>query len=625
MTAKQISTTSPQFVTLNCSGGISLGAYMAGVFYELTKEAVKPNSKLVIDIITGASAGAMSATLAAHCLLKGKVEDNYKNSVFYRAWVEQADIQQIDSWQVMFASFVEGFQVTIESYRDAFQQIKDSLNNKKSNQKPKLESKGNLSVLSGEAIENIAKLIGLKNFEPYTEIEIDSDEVPKIHSKTKPLVVLMTLTNLQGLLETRKLIDPQSSLSEAQKIKTITSEETRIFAFSSKLPQETMNNMWGKAIVGSLASGAFPIAFPPIPDTSTISSFNLENLSDDYFVPDTNGQQLRSKNELGGIYEDDQHLTFLYSDGGILDGLPLIRGIDLANRLDFNLDPLKNLEFQQEFLKNQKEDKPERLHIYIRPIPVENLKSEPRLTRKYFSMFEVAFSGLTLPREEHDPIRLREVRERNQKVELKQQLLNEFKTKLGEQFSEVKEVLEEVIPEKEVKISPITPAIILNLSSLDEEFKKLYNALPKTIQEKLKVGDAAALLASDFLGAFGGFFEQKYRDRDFLLGRLSGISWLKLHCDRVAIAGIDTLAEQIEEQKSLFDRDPTPSNLKLSQKIRIARIALRAVRILIIETKMIGTAWILGSILIKFPLILLVAILEIVVSLIFAFFAAIGQ
>jgi Patatin-like phospholipase len=626
MTAKKISTNSPQFVTLNCSGGISLGAYMAGVFYELTKEAAKPNSKLVIDIITGASAGAMSATLAAYCLLKGKVEDDYKNSVFYRAWVEQADIQAIDSWKVMFDSFVEGFKVTIESYRDAFQQIKDSFGNQNPTQQPKLESKGNLSVLSGEAIERIAQLIGLKKFEPYTEIKIDSDEVPKINSETKPLVVLMTLTNLQGLLETRKLIDSQSFLSEVQKIekiKTITSEETRIFAFSSKLPQETMNNMWGKAVVGSLASGAFPIAFPPIPDTSTISSLNLENLSDDYFEPNANRQKLRSKNELGGIYEDEQHLTFLYSDGGILDGLPLIRGIDLANRLDFNLDPLKNPEFQQEFLKDRVEDKPERLHIYIRPIPVENLKSEPRLTRKYFSMFEVAFSGLTLPREEHDPIRLREVRERNQKVELKQQLLNEFKTKLSEQFSKVKEVLEEVIPEKEVKISPITPAIIQNLSDFGEDFKKLYNALPKTIQEKLKVGDAAALLASDFLGAFGGFFEQKYRDRDFLLGRLSGISWLKLHCDGVTIAGIDTLTQKIEAQKSLFDKDPTPSNLKLSQKIRIARILLRAVRILIIEIKVIGTPWILGSILIKFPLILLVAILEVAISLIFAFFAAI--
>ncbi|MBD1945692.1 patatin-like phospholipase family protein, partial [Coleofasciculus sp. FACHB-712] len=50
----------PKLITLNCSGGISLGAYMAGVFYELTKESVKAEPKVIIDIITGSSAGAMS-------------------------------------------------------------------------------------------------------------------------------------------------------------------------------------------------------------------------------------------------------------------------------------------------------------------------------------------------------------------------------------------------------------------------------------------------------------------------------------------------------------------------------------------------------------------------------------
>ncbi|MGB3508648.1 MAG: patatin-like phospholipase family protein [Microcoleaceae cyanobacterium] len=46
-------------ITLNCSGGISLGAYMAGVFYEITKEAVQDKPAIVIDTITGTSAGAI--------------------------------------------------------------------------------------------------------------------------------------------------------------------------------------------------------------------------------------------------------------------------------------------------------------------------------------------------------------------------------------------------------------------------------------------------------------------------------------------------------------------------------------------------------------------------------------
>jgi hypothetical protein len=649
MTTEQKSTSAAQFITLNCSGGISLGAYMAGVFYELTREAVKPNPKLVIDIITGASAGAMSGVLAAYCLLGGEqlstendqenTDYSYEKSVFYQAWVQQADIQKIDSFKVMLSSIVEGFKVTINSYINAFQEIKASFTSKNSNKKPRLESKGNLSLLSGEAIENIAQLVGWKGFDQSGQPVVDSgkvpqivkpDEVPKTKLETKPLVLLMTLTNLQGLLEKRTLINSQNTLAgnhEIKEIETITSAETRVFHFYSGLPQEKMNEMWAKAVVGGLASGAFPVAFPPISDTSNITSQNLKNLSDDYFEPETNREKLKAQ-ELEGIREDDTHLTFLYSDGGILNGLPLIRGIDLVNQLDFQFNQPECDKFQQEFLKNQQGRKPERLHVYIRPIPVEALTSERRLTKEYFSMFEVALSALTLPRAEHDPIRLQEIKERNQKVELKQQILNKLKTKIDENLSQIQDVLEEVIPEQEIKLSPITPAIIHkipglknhpNYKHLDSIYTEFLNSIKNRQTER-----AEALLTSDFLGAFGGFFDKRYREHDFLIGRLSGITWLHLYCDNVEVEGLDVLSEQIKEKKILLEEDPTPSNLKLSQKIRIARIFLRAVRILVIEAKVVGTIWILVLGILKLPLILTIALLEFFVSLIFAILAVFG-
>ncbi|QPN63293.1 patatin-like phospholipase family protein [Synechococcus sp. CBW1004] len=53
-------------VTLNCSGGIALGAYMAGVFSELVTaclrpRAGRPETLICIDTITGASAGSFPA------------------------------------------------------------------------------------------------------------------------------------------------------------------------------------------------------------------------------------------------------------------------------------------------------------------------------------------------------------------------------------------------------------------------------------------------------------------------------------------------------------------------------------------------------------------------------------
>jgi predicted acylesterase/phospholipase RssA len=87
-------------ITLNFSGGISLGAYMAGIFYELIREATQENPRIVIDIITGASAGAITGTLAAYYLLGAdRLPEEAEKSLFYKAWVEQADITNIQAKQ----------------------------------------------------------------------------------------------------------------------------------------------------------------------------------------------------------------------------------------------------------------------------------------------------------------------------------------------------------------------------------------------------------------------------------------------------------------------------------------------------------------------------------------------
>ena len=238
MTTESKLTHTPKLITLNCSGGISLGAYMAGVFYELTKEAIKPDAKINIDIITGASAGAMSGVLAAYCLLKGTTnqlfESSEEDSPLYKAWVEQADIESIDSMAVMLSSFKDGFQATLESFAESFEKTlykyKKSSNiitktiaklfkSFKTNQTHLKTSRQRkiLSVLSGKAIEDIARLV---------------QDTPQITPDTKPLALLMTLTNLQGILEQIDL----SEDSPEEDTKAITSAETRQFLFHSGVP-----------------------------------------------------------------------------------------------------------------------------------------------------------------------------------------------------------------------------------------------------------------------------------------------------------------------------------------------------------------------------------------------------
>jgi predicted acylesterase/phospholipase RssA len=652
MTTESNFTPTPKLVTLNCSGGISLGAYMAGVFYELTKEAVKPEPKIIIDIITGASAGAMTGVIATYCLMgndkKQLLSNDTTQNVFYKAWVEKVDIKAIDSFSVTLNSFTDGFLATIDSFKDSFWATIDNYANSKNGFKKNIGNKfkktkinykeerdrKKLSILSGEAIAQVAKLVGWQqNSENLSNTKDYSLNIPRITEDAKPVALLMTVTNLQGLLETVELSSLQNTLNPSisrQDIKTITYAETRQFLFSSRLKDDPkkLHDMWQKAVQGGLASGAFPAAFPPKWDESNINSVNLKGLSEDYFI--TKEKSKLNKEELEAIYIQDERLAFLYTDGGILNGLPILQGIDLVRELRYpqDEDDAFTRDFKKQFFENKPQDDSERLHVYIRPIPVEDLKSNKRLTRGHFSMLEVALSGLALPKEEHDSIRLQEIEKRNQIVEAKQELLKNLNS---DRLLEIQPLLDKAIPYQHVELRPITPAILSNITDHQNhpklsQLQPIYDALLEQIRKgnkeaQLQEGGAAQLLASDFLGAFGGFFDKRYREHDFLIGRLCGIAWLQENCHEVKLTEqeINDLIVEIKGNRKsagkILTEDPTPSNLKLSQKIRIGRIILRTLRILIIESKVVGFVWILVLGSINLTLILVLAILEIIATL----------
>ena len=84
-------------LAITISGAVSLGSYEAGVLYEIIyaigkhNETAAPAAKIEIDVLTGASAGGMTATIAAQKLAfeAGALAGAYDNC-FYRPWV--ADI-----------------------------------------------------------------------------------------------------------------------------------------------------------------------------------------------------------------------------------------------------------------------------------------------------------------------------------------------------------------------------------------------------------------------------------------------------------------------------------------------------------------------------------------------------
>ncbi len=579
-------------VALNFSGGISLGSYMAGIFYELTKEALKDDSKIVIDIITGASAGANTAVLAAYYLLDAEPLPDYApESLFYQAWVNKVDINSI-------SAVGKGPEVDPETKHK------------------------NWSLLSGKAIQDISKeLVG--KFTDNIDKVIQSRHQKGKKEAIRPLALLITLTNLQGFLKKTKVqLSHKQDTNNENTIETVTSAETRQFLFYSGLSSEKdkLDAMWKKAELSSRASGAFPVAFPPIGDKSEFGSPNLASLSDKYFVnplaePE---DKILNQEQLGAICKDDKHLAFQYTDGGILDGLPIVKSIVMENML-LNGDKLSTVDypglkdpnfppFRDEWIQLSKDlglNYEDRLYVYIQPTPANDLKSQDRLLKGKFSMAEVGLSGLTLSKAEHDAIRLEEIRQHNKDFEHKQLL----KEKIQEIFDnsddnlrnsfkkgreELEQLIDEAIPFRHIKLCRIDPSLIARFLK-GEAFNKyetvkqaLEESLTPYMKEAIASGNEEKLLASDFLGAFGGFFDKRYREHDFLLGRICGQIWLLENCWGAideSSPNIKHLVDLIKTDKSKFLKsDPKPSDLVLSGQIGILEdLVWRTLRILFMK------------------------------------------
>jgi hypothetical protein len=92
----------PYRLAITVAGAVSLGSYEAGVLYEIIdalaqhNESVNAADRIFVDVITGASAGGMSATILAQKLLfeAGALSGPYDNTL-YRAWVKDVQLQDL--------------------------------------------------------------------------------------------------------------------------------------------------------------------------------------------------------------------------------------------------------------------------------------------------------------------------------------------------------------------------------------------------------------------------------------------------------------------------------------------------------------------------------------------------
>ncbi len=513
-------------VTLNCSGGVSLGAFMAGVFTELVKASLGCSglpARLRIDTITGASAGAMTGLIAAWYLLSGRqraaqelgndqeepdAAEPARRNRFHDAWVRRIDIRHLSACDDLL-----------------------------SGDRP-------LGLLNNGIIERIA-----------TEVA-GQPEPSAGEAAAPPLALIMTVTNLQGYLK-----DPEpGALQGRSDYRSVTHAETRRFLFLSGAAAGAtpLPDLWAKARETALASGAFPVAFPPRVDVSSADSANLSDICRASYV---GSQAARAAGLCIPSEGGAPRFRFQYTDGGVLDGLPILKGISFLNQLMAappsgaadapGHEAGRQLEaFRQAWAGHygtpdaaaSLHQEEQRLFVYVKPAPITEIHHDPRLTQRLFTMLQSGLAGLTYPKEEHDELRLNEIRRINGQVLARKGLIRRAETVAdGAQRRLLLDGIHAAIPYRTVNLQRISPLEIFQGARYPRSFRnRLLAALQRrgTLAELQTLlsppppgtaptdPDANQLLACDWLGAFGGFFSREQREHDYLIGRLAGLAWL---------------------------------------------------------------------------------------------------
>ena len=91
-------------LAITISGAVSLGSYEAGVLYEICEAlrqhnenpetSANPDDRIEIDVLTGASAGGMTAVITAQNLLySGSALKESQNNPFYNPWVADISLE----------------------------------------------------------------------------------------------------------------------------------------------------------------------------------------------------------------------------------------------------------------------------------------------------------------------------------------------------------------------------------------------------------------------------------------------------------------------------------------------------------------------------------------------------
>ncbi|NQY15894.1 patatin-like phospholipase family protein [Alteromonas sp.] len=275
-------------VAFAISGAVSLGSYEAGTIYEIISALSEHNKNLPensekrieIDVLSGASAGGMTAALIAHKLLHDPAMlDGEADNAAYKAWVEKVDIQGL-----------------LTHHDGDFTKT---------------------SLLSSNFVGKIAEDLITKR---HTNNEIPE---PGPHNTAAKKVHLgLAMSNLNGVdYKLEVFSTSEEGLDQGEFIQTRFQDRV-----TEELTKEYKDKQWEDIITACRGCGAFPFAFSPMK-----LARNWIRHKHDYASRGASPFNNGSKDE-----------NFYYMDGGAFNNYPLGLARTLTRRIDSTPEDFEN-------------------------------------------------------------------------------------------------------------------------------------------------------------------------------------------------------------------------------------------------------------------------------------------
>jgi predicted acylesterase/phospholipase RssA len=514
-------------LAITIAGAVSLGSYEAGVLYELLEairthneqETVSENDKIYVDVITGASAGGMTAAMVAQRLLyDGKALQCEFTNALYQAWVQNISLMQL---------------------------VKMGWKQKKWH-----------SLLSSDLVKSIGEKMLIHSMKgslsgPHAAVE-------QIDGVLQTIRVGLALTNLNGI----DYMIPILGNSDGG-FNYTTSVDQMTFDVTGDKEKDSPG--WQKMCAAAVASGAFPAAFRPEPISRSMDEFGVR-------LPNKVSAADQGKTFVD--WSGRSPAEFAYSDGGVLQNQPLgvaknlvdfavadrVRRCgasafrDAGDRLYVFIAPhsvkstAEKLEAQKITIWNELK---QLVHVYLRQamfhdwIVAEGINQDIReLDNRASGLAKVIAEGSI-----DIPALLKASSDLNSVLIESRSEEQDRQNRLREQYNtEYSSLLESHGPEA-------ATAFVSALATLEA-------AAYLESRDKMKIvaviADPQKELAGSGLSSFVGFFRESFREHDYWVGRVKTRDYL-MRADVRHILGV----ESWPKQNSWTPQLPNPSGIEL--------------------------------------------------------------